>query len=76
MLLHQKLQVSVEETKEEIDEILSYSKDEITKISSHSVNEIKKVTNSIDSIASMFNMACEGRYFLFFGNFQTKLNYY
>lgn len=62
MLEHQKLQESVEETKEEIDELLSFSKNEIMKFSSYSENEFKKVTQSIDTITGTFGIINECKY--------------
>ena len=62
MIEHQKLQDSVEETKDEIDELLSFSKNEIKKYSSYSVNEFKKVTQSIETITNTFSMFNECKY--------------
>jgi hypothetical protein len=60
---HQQLKDSVEETKKEIGELLSFSKNEIEGFSSYSLNEIKKVTHSIDTISESFNMLYQSKYY-------------
>ena len=65
MLQHQKLQESVGDTKEVIEELLSFSKDEITKYSSFSVNEFKKVTQSIDTISGTFRIINECKFYIY-----------
>ncbi len=66
MIEHQKLQDSVGETKEELDELLSFSKNEIMKFSSYSVNEFQKVTQSIDTITGTFSIINECKYLFIF----------
>jgi predicted RNase H-like nuclease len=62
LLEHQKLQDSVNETKEVIDELLSFSKDEIEKFS----DEFKKATKSMDTITDTFSKINKRKYLFFY----------
>jgi hypothetical protein len=68
------LQESVKETKEEVNELLSFSKNEIIQFTSYSVNEIKKVTDSIDTITDTFSIVnkCEFSFIFFINIFAFK----